>query len=244
MSQDTKTQIRRAFEQDIEPARPGLAEEVFAAIPIGIAVAPGFLGWLHQVIAYVVKHWLTASLIGAGAVAAGGYVLATRTPDVALYVAYADHQPQRPGALPNPWQGSPNVIFEGAGSNFDAGAIRLDNRTDGQITVDQIAVDIGPRHYALWGKAIKVPAHGILILTQTRILQVNPFQTDFDTSESKGQTCTPVSPDVPVIHLSVNGHRLSFEDTHLALTTGGHDLGNCPGKPSESHPWEAFGRTG
>ncbi len=243
MREDLKTRLKRAFEQEIEPARPDLAEVAFAAIPVGIVAAPGFIGFLHKVVAYVVKHWLTTSAIGLGTVALIGYVVLSRTPDVALYVGYADNRPQPAAALPNPWAGAPNVIFKGVGPTLDAGAIRIDNRTDNEITVDRISVDIGAKHFELWGTGIKIPAHSTLILTQTRILNSDPLQTDFDTSEVKAQACNVVAPEVPIIHLTVNGHHLDFRDTHLVLTTGGHDLGSCPGKPNESHAWEQLAKT-
>ena len=238
MSEDVGSRIKRAFQAGIDPPAADLSSQVFGAIPVGIAAAPGMVGLLHKLIGYIVKHWLASTLIAIGAVAAAGYVLINRAPDVALYVAYADHQPQRPGPLPSPWAGSSGVIFKGTGTSFDAGAIRLDNRSDDEITVDQIAVTIGSRRYQLWGSGIKVPAHAMLILTQTGIVSQNPFQSNFDTSEARTEQCQRVVPDVPIIELTVDGHHLRYRDTNLVLNTGGHDLGTCPGKPDESHAWQ------
>ena len=51
MREDLNTRLKRAFEQEIEPARPDLAEVAFSAIPVGIVDAPGFIGFLHKVVA-------------------------------------------------------------------------------------------------------------------------------------------------------------------------------------------------
>jgi hypothetical protein len=40
-----------------------------------------------------------------------------------------------------------------------------------------------------------------------------------------------------VVRVTVNGHGLDFRDRQLMLTTGGRDLGSCPGQPSESQDW-------
>ena len=238
MSEDVRSRIKRAFEAEIDPPAADLSTQVFAAIPVGVAVAPGLAGWLHNLIAYIAKHWLASTLIGIGVVAAAGYLLINRAPDVALYVAYVDRQPTRPGPIPNPWSGSSNVIFQGTGPPLDAGAVRLDNQGGSEITVDQIVVSIGGRRYALWPSGIKLPAHAVLILTQTGVVSQNPFQSNFDTSEARADSCSALSPDVPIIDVTVGGRHLIYRDTHLVLNTGGRDLGNCPGKPDESHPWE------
>jgi hypothetical protein len=237
MSQDLRARLKQAFEQDVEPARAGLAKQVFSALPVVVG-APTATGLIQRAIDYIVKHWITTAAIGLTAIAAIAYVLATRTPDIAVYAGYIENRPQPAASLPSPWNGSSGVIFKGMGPDFDSGAIRIDNRTDHEITIGRVFVDIGSRHFELWGAGIRIPAHGILILTQTRIVTANPLQSDFDTSEALGETCGSVVRQVPAIHLTVDGHQLTFEDRNLVLTTGGRDLGNCPGKPSESHPWD------
>ena len=49
-----------------------------------------------------------------------------------------------PPFTPSPWLGSPGVIFIGTSTNWDAGAIKLDNPSNQPLTVDSVTVDIGP----------------------------------------------------------------------------------------------------
>jgi RHS repeat-associated protein len=155
-----------------------------------------------------------------------------------VYVAYADNL--RPnGLFPNPWQGSPNVIFIGTGPVYDAGAIRLDNATDAPIAIDQVSVDLGRPGpvYNLWGSFV-VPAHGSTILTQTTT-------TDFDTSDDPiaacGQTLPPNDPRVPKVTVTVGGVATTYYDTGHILDTGGFDLA-CQG--NEALAWRLIGTAG
>src|SRR5689334_2104011 len=64
-----------------------------------------------------------------------GPVHAAPPAGLSVYAAYADtHHPPSNGMFPAPWLGSPNVNFVGTSSNWDAGAIRLDDSTTTPIT--------------------------------------------------------------------------------------------------------------
>ncbi len=157
---------------------------------------------------------------------------------LSVFVGYADNL-RASADFPIPWQGAPDVIFLGGGTAFDAGAIRLDNSTDEPIAVDRLTVDLerpGPL-YDLWG-SLTVPAHGSVILTQTR-------SYDFDTSDhpivSCGGTPAPGDPRVPKVSVTLGGATTDYFDTGHILDTGGSDLA-CLG--NESLPWRLIGTTG
>ncbi len=157
---------------------------------------------------------------------------------LAVYVGYADDL--RPSAnFPVPWAGTPNVLYIGSTSPIDAGAIRLDNNTDGALPVDGVTVDLGRPGptFNLWG-SFTVPAHGSVILTQTS-------QFNFDTSDYPiaqcGQTLIAGDPRVPRVAVTSNGVTTTYFDTGHILDTGGYDLA-CSG--NESLQWRLIGTTG
>jgi len=85
-----------------------------------------------------------------------------------------------------------------------------------------VTVDVGPKHYDLWGSNLKVPAKGSLILTQTELGTSNPPQPNFDTSEpnagaAAGGTIAGAAAQganvVPVIHIKINGSTTDVRDT-------------------------------
>jgi hypothetical protein len=243
MNDGLRDQIKAALRAGIEPPSPGFAERAFGAIGTGV-VAPTLGGPLHTIGAWVGRHW---PWLGGGAttLAIAGIVLASQPPALSAYVAYAESRPAaagQPAVFPSPWAGDADVVFKGQGPPFDAGALRIENRSGGELVIDRIAVDIGPQHYEIWGSGVRLAAHRSLILTQTQIVQANPLETNFDTSEALGATCNTRSIQIPVVHLVVNGHRIDFRDDSRVLTTGGRDLGNCPNKPTESHPWQELVR--
>lgn len=170
---------------------------------------------------------------------------ATGGSNLRVYAGYADNLQtvgarSNPAGFPNPWQGGSNVNFKGSGDKFDSGAIRIENTTGGDMTIDQVTVDIGPKHYDLWGSNLKVPANGSLILTQTDMGGQNPPRPNFDTSEPNGAVngTGQGSNDVAVIHVKVNGTTTDYRDDGKILTTGGTDKGDLPGAPNESHQWQ------
>ena len=157
------------------------------------------------------------------------------TSALSVYVGYADGLRPAGSIFPFPWKGSPGVNFlGGTGSGYDAGAIRFDNNSDQAIVFDNVAVDIGPFHFNLWGNNIVVQPHGITILTQTR-------DYDFDTSDAP-ETCRP-SGYIPEIHVTQAGVVTTYRDTQQLLNTKGIDYADCVGG-NESHAWERIGGGG
>jgi len=177
-----------------------------------------------------------------------GCATASASSNLRVSAGYADNL-QTIGArtstasFPNPWQGGSKVNFKGAGDMFDAGAIRIENPGGDEATVDQVTVDVGPKHYDLWGSNLKVPANGSLILTQTELGTANPPHPNFDSSEPVDVAGGPANgtPATPVIHVKINGNTTNFQDTARILNTGGTDKGDLPGAPNESHPWQMIG---
>jgi len=181
----------------------------------------------------------------------------TATSDLQVYTGYADNLNtvgvrSTPSQFPNPWRGSGNVNFIGSGDRFDSGAVRVQNTSGDQMTVDKVTVDVGSRHYDLWGSSLKVPANGSLVLTQTVLGTQNPPNPNFDSSEPKGiapaaagnPAAAQGSNVVPVIHVTVNGHTTDYRDTGKILNTGGLDKGDLPGAPNESHNWQLLSAVG
>ncbi|HEY6909571.1 MAG TPA: Ig-like domain-containing protein [Myxococcales bacterium] len=155
-----------------------------------------------------------------------------------VYVGYADNLRASP-AFPVPWQGSPNVLFIGSSSPFDAGAIRLDNPTASPVAVDSVVVDLqrpGPT-FNLWG-SFTIPPQSSAILTQTT-------QFNFDTSDFEivgcGGTVSAGDPRVPRVTVTAGGVSSAFLDTGHVLDTGGFDLA-CIG--NESLQWRLIGTAG
>jgi hypothetical protein len=239
MDEERERQVLRdALYEGFEPPTPDLRETVLASVGVAPAV-PALIAWLQA-------HWpfLTSAftVTGIGVVVAVAVVLnqprpAPPPPAVQVYVGYADtiHPGAQAQQLPDPWSGSPNVVFQGTGPEFDAGAVRIDNPSDTAVTVDRVTVDIGAQHFEIWPTGLRVPAHSSLILTQTRITNPDPFTTDFDTSEANSPNCQP-STETPVVHVTVAGKVRDYKDVGRALTAGGVDRGTCGGQ--ESHPWE------
>jgi RHS repeat-associated protein len=156
-----------------------------------------------------------------------------QTDPLSVYVGYADGL--RPGGsvFPFPWQGSPNVIFQGGGC-CDNGAIRFDNSGTDPIVFDSIVVDIGPNHYDLWPRNTTLPPGEILILTGTS-------GENFDSSDTTGG-CNQ-SGFIPAVRITRGGVTTTFNDTMQVLNTGGVDQATCTGG-NESRAWTRIGGGG
>jgi hypothetical protein len=165
-----------------------------------------------------------------------------------VQVGYAEDVGPPGGFFPNPWDGSPgvtNFIGSPPGSQYDAGAIRIDNTSGAPLLINDVSVLInGTGPFDLWG-SFTIPAGGIAILTQTA-------QFNFDTSEAHPiSTCgVPVSPGTkpfPTVTVTANGTATTFNDTAHVLDTGGFDLGSGAGagcNVGESFQWRLIGTTG
>lgn len=154
-----------------------------------------------------------------------------QTDPLSIYVGYADGLRAGGSIFPFPWQGSPNVTFIG-GCTFDAGAIRFDNSGDTDITFDKVTVDlgsfVGAPHFDIWPSNLVVPAHGILILTQTGCF-------NFDTSDFSGAGCGGNNGVQPLVNVVRAGATTTYTDTHQVLNTHGFDMA-CQG--NESISWQ------
>ena len=152
-----------------------------------------------------------------------------QTDPLSIYVGYADGLRAGGSIFPFPWQGSPGVTFIG-GCTFDAGALRFDNSGDTDITLDHVTVDLGTGgpHFDLWPANLMVPAHGILILTQTGCF-------NFDTSDFSNAGCGGNNNVLPLVNVTRGGVLKTFIDTGQVLNTHGFDS-VCQG--NESIPWQ------
>src|SRR2546425_1791457 len=82
----------------------------------------------------------------------------TPTPGIQVFVGYADNSRARADNFPTPWNGSPNVIFEGCTSNcsFDSGALMVLNNTGTAVTINSIEIDIDTCQLNLWPRDISL----------------------------------------------------------------------------------------
>ena len=171
---------------------------------------------------------------------------------IAVYVGYYDtHHDVNPKPKPNPWLGSPGVVFVGVADdnngNWDSSCLRVDNLTTGPLNKVVVTADLGSHHFALWGTNT-IPAGDKLILAQTVV-------QNFDGSDTNPAGCYGCDPaecltlrssDIPVVHVSLGGPASDYLDTDQVLNTGGYDGAGCPylGGPlpqtryDESHDWE------
>src|SRR5438270_4041839 len=153
-----------------------------------------------------------------------------QTDPLSIYVGYGDGL-RGAAKFPFPWQGSPGVTFIG-NCTLDAGALRFDNSGDTDITFDKVTVDLpspSSVSFDLWGpNPLVVPAHQILILTQTGCY-------NFDSSDYSGAGCGGNNGVQPLVNVTRNGVTKTYTDTHQILNTRGFDL-VCQG--NESTPWE------
>ena len=190
---------------------------------------------------------------GGTATSVNQFTVTATGPAFAVYVGYYDtHHADFPQPKPNPWQGSPGIVFvgvpdPGTTADWDSSAVRLDNLSGVPLTNVAVTVDVGSRHYALWGTNT-IPAGQSLILTQT------VFE-NFDGSDLGNSAgcygCDPalcvtqVQATIPVVHVTVNGGvTVNFVDSQQVLNTRGVDGAGCPDTGSasvrrdESHDWQ------
>ena len=104
-----------------------------------------------------------------------------------------------------------------------------------------MTVDIGSKHFALWGTR-SIPPGASLILTQTAL-------ENFDGSDTNEAGCfgcsasscsQQVSSTVPVVHVRIGAVTKDYFDTGQVLNTHGVDAAGCPAtgrRNDESHAW-------
>ena len=168
---------------------------------------------------------------------------------VEVFVGYADNLRANPTNFPTPWDGSPNVTFEGCtGScSFDSGAVRIVNNSASPVTINSVAVKVSTCSYQLW-PSVNLAAGGQLIVTQTISGAASGCASDgtMDTSDvgpggsSYSGNCTPDGV-IPEVDVSIDGHLSAFTDSGQVLNTGGFDLASCPNGSNESTQWTPIG---
>jgi uncharacterized repeat protein (TIGR01451 family) len=153
---------------------------------------------------------------------------------LSVYTGYAETHPGGPGGgfTPVPWQGSPNTNFMGVLGPFswDNSAVRVDNPSTSAVTLDDVSVDIGTKHFDQWGSNLTVPAGGSLVVTQMA-------DQSMDTSDINVPSCTLYG-TIPIVHVKLNGVVRNYPDMSQVINTGGSDIANC-GYANESQPWTA-----
>ena len=178
----------------------------------------------------VIGLWLPCQVMAAG---------------IDVFVGYADTI--RPAFFfPQPWLGDPGILDVGnaRGLIFDAGAIRIDNNTGADLTVDNVTVDgfANGVSFSLWG-SFTIPSGMKAILTQTA------EEENFDTSDQTSRPCcTPLSfgeEPFPKVRITINGQTMVFSDSAHVLDTKGFDIVDTPpGETNESHQWRLIGTVG
>ena len=164
---------------------------------------------------------------------------------IALYAGYYDtHHPDNTQPKPDPWRGSPGVVFVGTSDpdgGWDSSCLLLGNLTDVELTDVVVTVDIADEHFALWGTN-SIPARGMLILAQTGFENFDGS----DSNEAGCPTCDPswcltrVSSTVPEITVRIGSTITRYFDRDQVLNTRGVDAAGCPytgGRNDESEGW-------
>jgi hypothetical protein len=184
---------------------------------------------------------------------------------VRIYLGYADGIRTAPNTTPGtPWEGSPNTAFAGCPKDacpdgqgrYEGGAIQILNPSSTPLVLNNAQVTIGHCVFKPWANGLTIPAargsaRGALVLTETTLglppqgrqagcpKVGGPAEEDnFDTSETTPLSCKKqVVNDglVPQIVLTVNGVKMTLQDTRQILNTGGKDRG-CSGG-SERTGW-------
>ncbi|NUP50377.1 MAG: hypothetical protein HOW97_24165 [Catenulispora sp.] len=172
-----------------------------------------------------------------------------QTSPLSVYVGYADGLRAGGSQFPYPWNGSPNVTYEGGCTGscaIDSGAIRLDNSGTTAMTVNHLTVRLATCTFDIWPKDLSLPPGQTLIYTQmsTAINTGCPADGSFDTSDTIGYGSCANNGVIPQVTLTVNGATQTFDDTGQILDTYGHDLAGCPNGTNESLPWTRIGGGG
>ncbi|HEV2175711.1 MAG TPA: PEP-CTERM sorting domain-containing protein [Terriglobia bacterium] len=188
------------------------------------------------------RYVLAAALLAFGFILPANVFADNNPTGYSVLVGYADNL-RVSGFFPNPWDGSSGVTnFLGSppGSQFDAGAIQIDNTSGAPLVITSTLVDInGTSLSDIWG-SFTIPIGGIAILTQN-----NGF--NFDTSDvhpisSCGVPVAPGTTPFPTVTITANGVPTTFNDSGHVLDTSGYDFA-CTGA-NESFSWRPIGTTG
>jgi hypothetical protein len=185
------------------------------------------------------------------AVPAGAAGAAPQASSLDVFVGYADNLRANPTQFPTPWDGAPNMNFQGCHGTctFDAGAVRFVNNSSAALTVDFVHVRLSTCVFDMWQHGVSVQPNGQLIVTQTAsgaadgCINAAGF---FDTSDI-GPNGTgwaghcDQSGVIPQVDVSVDGVVSTFTDSGQVLNTRGVDIASCPPGTNESEQWTAIG---
>lgn len=180
---------------------------------------------------------------------ASGYAL-----EFKVYAGYYDtHHLATLKPKPDPWQGSPNVIFAGQpddpSGGWDTSAVRLDNLSAYPLRNVHVTVNIGTKRYDLWGTYTLVPG-------QTLVLAQTAYENFDGSDQANSAGCygcddelctTAMSPSIPVVHVTIDGWTTEFPDRGQVLNTQGVDSAGCPAtgarrdRNDESEAWQPLG---
>jgi hypothetical protein len=166
-----------------------------------------------------------------------------------VFVGYADSA-RAGGEFPNPWNGAPNLVFDGcspqSSCTFDSGAIRVRNDNATPVSVDQVSVHIGTCNY-VWGGAmypVSLPPGGSLVLTQRASVEApgctGPDPSTFDSSDIPSQGNCTNDGILSTIDVTIDGTTSSYTDSGQVLNTGGIDPADCSNS-DESTQWVKVG---
>ena len=189
----------------------------------------------------MIKIRFLLGAFGLAAVLAAGR--SAHAASVTAYVGYADDLRASP-FFPNPWQGSPGVLFLGGSADVDSGAFRLDNSGASDVTLTSALVDgfTNGASYQVWDSLI---GSGLVIHPGQKAIFEQTASLNFDTSDD-----APLATDLlpsnaqPKIHVTLNGTLTTFVDSSQVLNTGGFDRANFPAGTNESLQWRLIGTTG
>jgi FHA domain/Bacterial Ig-like domain (group 1) len=224
-------------------------------------------GWHHRASGRIVRdggsrrchgaRWLVLALtVVTGAVLSASSRSALPTSassGVEVSVGYADNTRLSPVSFPTPWNGSPNLIFEGCAASscsFDSGAVMVFNNTPAEVMVNSIEIDVDTCHFSIWPPNVSLPAGEELIATQT-VSGVTAGCPSLMTGLMDTSDIGPGGIDyslhcitdgiVPIVRMTIDGSTTAYPDRGQILNTGGLDKGGCPSGTDESTQWTEIG---
>ena len=183
----------------------------------------------------------TSALVSATPAAAGG--------GLAVFVGYADNSRALVASFPNPWSGSPKVIFDGCqpACTFDSGAVRVENDTASPAVVNRVDVHIDTCLYTWTGPFTLAPGQSLIA---TQLISsiggcTGPVPDSFDSSDigPGGAVYSGCTNDGirPTVDVTAGGVTTSYLDSGQVINTGGIDAAHCAPGTSESTQWVLIG---
>ncbi len=176
-------------------------------------------------------------------------------PPYQVNVGYADTLRANPANFPTPWEGDPNVVYEGCsgGCSFDSSAIELVNTSSHALTVNSVVLTFDASCvYDIWPHTVNLPVNGEMVLTEN--VGGGPGGCTVSSQQIDGSDIGPggvnwagncnQSGVVPQVTATVGGKAQTYTDTGQVLNTGGTDGASCnPATSNESTQWTPIGQT-